>query len=81
MNSRLLPFFPSQCSDPSTLFEFPFNANVFSDTTLHDRGVGVKLGLMIQFTVTFVGGLAYAFYSSWQTSLVVLCTVPFMVRR
>jgi ABC-type multidrug transport system fused ATPase/permease subunit len=42
------------------------------------RGVGAKLGLLVNFTVMFLGGFAYAFYSSWQTSLVVLCTVPFM---
>jgi ATP-binding cassette subfamily B (MDR/TAP) protein 1 len=33
---------------------------------------------MIQFTVTVFGGLGYAFYSSWQTSLVLLAVVPFM---
>lgn len=35
--------------------------------------------MLVNFTVTFLGGLGYAFYSSWQTTLVVLCTVPFMV--
>jgi len=44
----------------------------------YNRGVGNKLGLAIQFTVTFVGGLAYAFWASWQTSLITLLTVPFM---
>jgi len=44
----------------------------------YKRGVGVKLGLLVQFICTFLGGFIYAFYSSWQTSLVVLCTVPFM---
>jgi ATP-binding cassette subfamily B (MDR/TAP) protein 1 len=42
------------------------------------RGVGNKLGLFSQFMATFLGGMIYAFYSSWQTSLVVLLTVPFM---
>jgi ATP-binding cassette subfamily B (MDR/TAP) protein 1 len=32
----------------------------------------------MQFIATFLGGLIYAFYSSWQTSLIVLLTVPFM---
>jgi ATP-binding cassette, subfamily B (MDR/TAP), member 1 len=42
------------------------------------RGVGVKLGLLVQFVCTFIGGFIYAFYSSWTTSFVVLCTAPFM---
>ncbi|KAL3893244.1 MAG: hypothetical protein SGARI_008295, partial [Bacillariaceae sp.] len=42
------------------------------------RGVGVKLGMFVNFACTFVGGFIYAFYASWRTSLVVLCTVPFM---
>lgn len=44
----------------------------------YERGVGKKLGLFVQFNATFAGGLIYAFYSSWQTSLMVLLTVPFM---
>lgn len=51
---------------------------ISSNAAKYQRGVGNKLGLFIQFNVTFLGGLFYAFYSSWQTSLVVLVTVPFM---
>lgn len=40
------------------------------------RGVGRKFGEGIQFLTTGVGGIAYAFYSSWQTALVVLCALP-----
>lgn len=32
----------------------------------------------MQFAVSFLGGLAYAFYSSWEASLVILSVVPFM---
>jgi ATP-binding cassette, subfamily B (MDR/TAP), member 1 len=32
----------------------------------------------LQFTITFFGGMGYAFYSSWKASLVVLSVVPFM---
>ena len=49
-----------------------------SNAAKYQRGVGNKLGLFIQFTVTFLGSVFYAFWSSWQTSLVVLVTVPFM---
>jgi ATP-binding cassette, subfamily B (MDR/TAP), member 1 len=44
----------------------------------YNRGVGNKLGLAIQFIVTFLGGICYSFYASWQTSLVTLLTLPFM---
>jgi hypothetical protein len=33
----------------------------------------------VQFTVTFLGGLGYGFWSSWRVSLTVLVTVPFMI--
>lgn len=33
---------------------------------------------MIQFTFTFLGGFGYAFWSSWQASLITLAVVPFM---
>lgn len=42
------------------------------------KGVGRKLGEGIQFTITFLGGLGYAFYASWQVSLIILTVVPFM---
>lgn len=42
------------------------------------RGMGINLGLLVQFVTTFLGGVIYAFYSSWQTTLVVLLTLPFM---
>jgi len=42
------------------------------------KGVGRKLGEGIQFTIVFLGGLAYAFYASWQVSLVILTVVPFL---
>jgi ATP-binding cassette subfamily B (MDR/TAP) protein 1 len=44
----------------------------------YQRGVGNKLGLAVQFVCTFLGGIIYAFYASWRTSLLVLLTVPFM---
>jgi ATP-binding cassette subfamily B (MDR/TAP) protein 1 len=42
------------------------------------RGLGRKLGEGVQFLITFCGGLGYAFWASWQTSLVVLTIIPFM---
>lgn len=40
------------------------------------RGLGRKLGEGIQFGTTFVGGIIYAFYSSWRVALVVLALLP-----
>ena len=42
----------------------------------YQRGIGNKLGLLFQFIATFIGGIVYAFYSSWETSLIVLTTIP-----
>lgn len=42
------------------------------------RGVGKKVAEACQFIVTFVGGMGYSFYASWETSLVVLGVAPFM---
>uniref|UniRef100_A0A7S4NGQ8 ABC transmembrane type-1 domain-containing protein n=1 Tax=Odontella aurita TaxID=265563 RepID=A0A7S4NGQ8_9STRA len=40
------------------------------------RGLGRKLGEGVQFLTAFVGGLVYAFLSSWRVALVLLGTVP-----
>ena len=40
------------------------------------RGLGRKLGEGIQFGTTFVGGIIYAFYSSWRVALVILALLP-----
>ena len=44
----------------------------------YNRGVGRKLGEGIQFFVTLIGGVAYALYASWKTTLITLTVVPFM---
>ena len=41
--------------------------------------MGRKLGAALQFFVTFLGGLVYAFYASWRISLIILTTVPVLV--
>lgn len=46
--------------------------------TKYRRGIGRKFGEGIQFLTTGVGGLAYAFYSSWKVAFVVLSVVPFV---
>eukprot|EP00559_Dactyliosolen_fragilissimus_P008998 CAMPEP_0184863396 /NCGR_PEP_ID=MMETSP0580-20130426/10902_1 /TAXON_ID=1118495 /ORGANISM="Dactyliosolen fragilissimus" /LENGTH=1328 /DNA_ID=CAMNT_0027361703 /DNA_START=81 /DNA_END=4067 /DNA_ORIENTATION=- len=48
------------------------NANKFK------KGVGRKLGEGLQFTITAVGGIAYGFYSSWRTSLLLFAVLPLM---
>jgi len=40
------------------------------------RGLGRKFGEGIQFGTTFLGGIAYAFWSSWRVALVVLAVLP-----
>jgi ATP-binding cassette subfamily B (MDR/TAP) protein 1 len=40
------------------------------------RGVGRKFGEGIQFATTGVGGMAFAFYSSWRVAFVVVSFVP-----
>lgn len=42
------------------------------------RGVGKKLAEGIQFFITIIGGFIYAFYESWEVSLIVLAVVPLM---
>lgn len=46
---------------------------------VNDRGLGRKLGEGIQFCITLVGCLAFAFWSSWRVSLVVLTLIPLMI--
>jgi ATP-binding cassette subfamily B (MDR/TAP) protein 1 len=36
------------------------------------------MGELVQFTFTLIGGVAYAFYSSWQATLISLTVIPFM---
>lgn len=42
------------------------------------RGVGRKLAEGVQFTATVIGGFIYAFYESWEVSLIILTVVPLM---
>jgi len=51
---------------------------ISTNSTKYKKGVGRKLAEGVQFAVSFLGGLAYAFYSSWEASLVILSVVPFM---
>jgi ATP-binding cassette, subfamily B (MDR/TAP), member 1 len=46
--------------------------------TKYRRGIGRKFGEGIQFFTTGVGGIIYAFYSSWKVAFVVLAVVPFV---
>jgi ATP-binding cassette, subfamily B (MDR/TAP), member 1 len=42
----------------------------------YQRGIGRKLGESIQFLTTVIGGLIFAFYSSWRAALVILLVFP-----
>ena len=46
------------------------NANKFR------RGLGSKFGEGLQFGTTFVFGIIYAFYASWQVALVIIAFLP-----
>jgi len=52
-------------------------STIGSNSNKYRRGTGRKFGEGIQFMTTGIGGVGYAFYSSWQTALVVLCALPF----
>jgi len=44
----------------------------------HSEGVGHKLAEAVEFTVSCVGAFAFAFWSSWQVSIVILAVSPFL---
>jgi len=56
-----------------------FAATISSNAKKIHYGIGKKAADGIQNVVTGVMGLAYAFYASWRTALVVLSVVPLMV--
>jgi ATP-binding cassette, subfamily B (MDR/TAP), member 1 len=51
--------------------------NIGPSSNKYRRGLGRKFGEGIQYLTMGVGGLAFAFYSSWQVALVVLAVLPF----
>lgn len=51
-------------------------ASIQPSSAKFNRGTGRKLGEGIQFTTTFVGGIAFAFYSSWKVAFVILGILP-----
>lgn len=52
-------------------------AQVGPNANRYRRGLGRKFGEGIQFFTTGVGGIVFAFYSSWRIAFVVLCVIPF----
>lgn len=40
------------------------------------RGIGPKFGEIAEYLSAAVGGMAYAYYSSWKVALVVTCSIP-----
>ena len=51
---------------------------ISANAAKYRKGLGRKFGEGIQYTITFVGGFAYAFYVSWRTSLIILAALPVM---
>ena len=54
-------------------------AIISTDGAKYRKGLGRKLASSVQFTITFLGGLAYAFWSSWRVSLMLFTITPVMV--
>jgi len=55
-----------------------FASNITSNAQKIKVGLGRKFGEGIQFFTCTVGGLAYAFYSSWRVSLIIIFMLPFV---
>ena len=53
-------------------------ASIQPNSNKFQRGTGRKLGEGIQFFTTFIGGIGYAFYSSWRVALVIMAVSPFV---
>ncbi len=51
-------------------------ATIGGNSSKYRRGVGSKFGEFLQYNTNFVGGLVFAFYSSWKVALVVLAVLP-----
>lgn len=51
---------------------------IAASASRYKRGLGRKLGEGVQFFITVIGGFIYAFWESWEVSLIVLAVVPLM---
>jgi ATP-binding cassette, subfamily B (MDR/TAP), member 1 len=49
---------------------------ITTNANKYKKGMGTKLTHILQFTTTFFGGIGYAFWSDWRTSLAVLAVAP-----
>lgn len=52
---------------------------ISTNSAKYKKGLGSKLASSVQFTITFFGGLAYAFWASWKVSLMLFTIAPVMV--
>lgn len=66
LTQTFLPHAPSLQQDVNDIGGVA--AQVGPNSTKFRRGVGRKFGEGIQFLTTGIGGLAFAFYSSWRVS-------------
>lgn len=51
---------------------------IATNTATYARGMGRKMGEGIIFFVALLGGFAYALYSSWEVTLIVIAILPVM---
>ncbi len=55
------------------------NTKLVSDTALIEKGIGPKYGFYIQQFCSFIVGVFFAFYYSWEMSLILLATLPALI--
>ncbi|CAG8762839.1 9902_t:CDS:2, partial [Acaulospora morrowiae] len=51
---------------------------ISGDISLYQEGISEKVGLIIQFTTTFIAGFVIAFTKGWKLSLVLCAVFPLM---
>jgi len=55
------------------------NALLTTETAAVEAGIGLKMGVLIQQLASFVVGMFWAFYFSWQMTLVLLGIMPVLI--
>ncbi|KAG9292639.1 hypothetical protein G9A89_007011 [Geosiphon pyriformis] len=51
---------------------------ISADTSILQEGISEKIGLILQYSTTFVAGFIIGFTKSWKLALVVCCVIPLL---
>jgi len=78
-----LAWFKALLRQDSAFFDVRYEASGLASTIEPNSrkisfGLGKKFGEGIQFFVTTVAGIAYAFYASWRVAIIVIAVLPFV---